>query len=151
MRAGDFHGYLRNFHALRSQLNPALAEPALTFAFTRGLTPEFEQEVLYLRAADLPKPSNVPYFMTAPGGLEHHLRLVVLCSRRMLGTCLFSHHHLGVNIPPIPVQVHIQFLHSGGILPTRNLLLARFLKILAESKALQSHLSIRPKCDQNSV
>ena len=55
MRAGDFHGYLRNFNALRCQLNPALAEPALTFAFTRGLTPEFEQEVLYSRAADLPQ------------------------------------------------------------------------------------------------
>ena len=55
MRAGDFNGYLRNVHALRSQLNPALAEPALTFAFTRGLPPEFEQEVLYSRAADLPQ------------------------------------------------------------------------------------------------
>ena len=55
MRAGDINGYLRNFHAFRSQLNPAFAEPALTFAFSRGLTPEFKQEVLYSRAADLPQ------------------------------------------------------------------------------------------------
>jgi len=53
MRAGDFSGYLRKFNTLRSQLNPALVEPAVTFAFTRGLTPDFEQEVLYARAADL--------------------------------------------------------------------------------------------------
>ena len=53
MRAGDFSGYLRKFNTLRNQLNPALVEPALTFAFTRGLTPEFEQEVLYARAAEL--------------------------------------------------------------------------------------------------
>ena len=47
MRAGDFSGYLRKFNTLRNQLNPALVEPAVTFAFTRGLTPDFEQEVLY--------------------------------------------------------------------------------------------------------
>ena len=50
MRPGDFSGYLRKFNSLRSQLQPALVEPTLLYAFTRGLTHEFEQDVLYSKA-----------------------------------------------------------------------------------------------------
>ena len=52
MRTGDFTGYLRKFNSLRSQLETPWQEPMLSFQFTRGLTPEFEQEVLFAQAAD---------------------------------------------------------------------------------------------------
>ena len=74
MREANVFGYLRKFNAIRSQLNTALMEPALTCAFMRGLTPEFEQKVLYSNATDI------------QAAIERALRLIrqdgrVYCSR----------------------------------------------------------------------
>ena len=53
MQHGDFLGYLRKFSDIRGRIRPPLAEPQVTFAFTKGLTPPYQQEVLYAQCADV--------------------------------------------------------------------------------------------------
>ena len=116
IRAGNFSGYFRKFNTLRSQLNPALVEPAPTFAFTHGLILDFKQEILYVRAAKLQMAIDRAVFSALPFGLELSLPRVVLSFWRTRGTCHFIFSAPGFRVLLLLTLLLIPILTCGGVL-----------------------------------